>query len=225
MVIAIDGPAGSGKGTVAKLLSKKLGYLHLDSGSFYRVVAFYVFDNQIAPDDVGKIVALLPHLAVEVRETPHGQRVISRGRDLTDEIRYDLVSQIVSPVSAIPAVRQWVNHYVRKFAGAHNVVAEGRDMTTVVFPRAELKFYLDATLAERARRRYLELKNTGGNVTLAGIKAEIERRDQLDRAKPQGALRIAPGAIYIDSTHQSPQQVVDFIIAKVKHLKPGVKAV
>lgn len=225
MIIAIDGPAGSGKGTVAKLLSKKLGYLHLDSGSFYRVVAFYVFDNQIAPDDTAKITALLPRLQVELRATPRGQRVISGGRDLTDEIRFDLVSQIVSPVSAIPAVRHWVNQYVRKFAGAHDVVAEGRDMTTVVFPQAELKFYLDASLEERARRRYLELKNTGGNVTLAGIKAGIEQRDQLDRSKPQGALRIAPGAIYIDSTHQSPQQVVDFIIAKVKRLKTRAKTV
>ncbi len=221
MVIAIDGPAGSGKGTVAKLLAKKLGFVHLDSGSFYRVVAFYVFDNQIAPDDAAKITALLPKLEVELRETPRGQRVMSRDRDLTDEIRYDLVNQIVSPVSRIPAVRQWVDRYVRKLADRRDVVVEGRDMTTVVFPQAELKFYLDATLDERARRRYLELKNKGGGVTLAGIRAGIEQRDHLDRSKPQGALRIAPGAIYIDSTNLSPQQVVDFIIDKVNRLKTG----
>lgn len=225
MVIAIDGPAGSGKGTVAGLLAKKIGFIHLDSGSFYRVVAFYVYDNQIAPDDAAKIIALLPKLQVKLRETPRGQRVMSRDRDLTDEIRYDLVTQIVSPVSRIPAVRQWVDRNIRELADRRDVVVEGRDMTTVVFPRAELKFYLDAALDERARRRYLELKNKGSNVTLAGIKAEIEQRDHLDRVKPQGALRIAPGAIYIDSTKQPPQQVVDFIIDKVKRLKTGARAV
>lgn len=221
MIIAIDGPAGSGKGTVAKKLAKKLGFAYIDSGSFYRVVAFYVYDNQIAPDDAAKITALLPQLQIELHETPRGQRVVSQGRDLTDEIRYELVSRIVSPVSRVLAVRRWVNQYVKKFAADHDVVVEGRDMTTVVFPQAEWKFYLDADLDERARRRYLELKNKDSNVTLAGIKEEIEQRDRLDRSKPQGALRIAPGAVYIDSTKQSPQQVTDFIIAKVKRLKTG----
>ncbi len=223
MIIAIDGPAGSGKGTVAKLLSKKLGFTHLDSGSFYRVAAFYVFDNQLDQNKSVPIIALLPRLQVEFRETPRGQKVISRGRDLTDEIRYDLVSKIVPVVSRIPEVRQWVNRSVRALAARHDVVVEGRDMTTEVFPEAELKFYLDAALDERARRRYLELKNKDDNVTLAGIKAGIEQRDHLDRSKPRGALRIAPDAVYIDSTNLSPGAVVDFIIDKVNSLRSGAK--
>lgn len=224
MIIAIDGPAGSGKGTVAKLLAKKLNFTHLDSGSFYRVVAFCVYDAQVDPADPARVTALLPRLKIELRDTARGQRVICGGRDLTDEIRFDLVSQIVPQISRIPRVRQWANAYIRRMAEGHDVVVEGRDMTTEVFPRAELKLFLDATLEERARRRYLELKKKEGNATLAGIKESIARRDHLDRARPRGALRIAPDAIYIDSTRLGPGAVVDFIIDKANRLNPGVKA-
>lgn len=224
MVIAIDGPAGSGKGTVAHLLAHKISFIHLDSGSFYRVVAFCVYDEQIRPDDTARVIALLSQLDVKISQTPSGSRVKCHGRDLTDEIRYDLVSQIVASISRITAVRQWVNRQVRRLASRQNVVVEGRDMTTEVFPNAELKFYLDATLEERSRRRYLELKRNTSDVTLAGIKESIARRDRLDRTKPRGALRIAPDAIYVDSTNLSPDDVVNFMIDKINRFKSSFAA-
>lgn len=217
MVIAIDGPASSGKGTAAQLLAKKLSFKHIDSGALYRIVAFHVFNMQIDPQDQAKITRLLPDIDVKIIFNPNDKdKIFSRGRDVTDEIRYHIVSGIASQVSKIPKVRTWVNDLVRKLAKDNDVVVEGRDITTRVFPDAELKFYLDASLKERVKRRHLQLQQKGKDtIKVAQVKADMEKRDQNDKNKPGGELVKAEDAIYIDSTKLSPGEVVSFMASKV----------
>ncbi|MFC1721353.1 (d)CMP kinase [Patescibacteria group bacterium] len=223
MLIAIDGPAASGKGTAAKQLAKKLKFRHIDSGAFYRVVAFYVFNMEMDPARSAAVVAILPKINVTLKSDKSGERIFSRGRDITDEIRYHLVSGISSQVSSIPQVRKWVNSTVRKLTRGKNAVVEGRDIATKVFPNADFKFYLDASLEERAKRRHLELQQRGSRVAFRQVKRDLADRDELDKNKPEGELKIARDAIYVDSTNMSSMEVVDFMNAKVKNARSQVK--
>ncbi len=216
MIVAIDGPASAGKGTAARKLAQKLGFVHIDSGSFYRVVAFHVFNLQIDWENSKLVLKLLPQIDISIKAGEDRDVIISNGRDVTDEIRYDAVSQIVSQVSRIPGVRAWVNQRVREFAEGKNVVVEGRDITTKVFPKAEFKFYLDADLDERAKRRHLELETKGVMVEISQVKADLSSRDESDKNKPGGEMKIAADAIYVDSTNMSVEEVVEFMTQKVK---------
>ncbi len=216
MIIAIDGPASSGKGTAARVLARQLKFRHIDSGALYRVVAFYVFNMEMDPANTAAVVKILPKIEVEVKPGSNRDMIISRGRDITDEIRYHLISDVSSQISKIPQVRRWVNNTVRKFARQSSLVVEGRDIATEVFPDADYKFYLDASLEERARRRHLELKQKGSKITLAKVKKDLAVRDERDKNKPQGKLQLAPDAIYIDSTNMTPEKVVAFMASKIK---------
>jgi CMP/dCMP kinase len=216
MIIAIDGPASSGKGTAAQALAKKLKMAHLDSGSLYRVVAFYVFNTEIDPTNEAAVVKILPQIDVRIKSGPNGDRVFSGDRDITDEIRYHIVSGLAAQISKIPKVRDWVNKTVYKFTRGQNVVVEGRDMASEVFPEAEYKFYLDANLSERARRRHLELQKNDKTIGFAQVKKDLAARDKTDQTKEAGKLKILPDAIYIDSTNMDPAEVVAFMIAKIK---------
>jgi cytidylate kinase len=213
-VVAIDGPAGSGKSTTAATVAERLGFAHLDSGALYRAVTLGVLDAQI-PDSGGAIVGLAQSLPVRLTLVGESFRPEVAGVDVSDAIRSPRVNQRVSAVAAVPGVREWVNQELRTVAGEHprGVVADGRDIGTVVFPHARVKVFLTASPEERARRR---AQQSGGDVDAAGLKqvqSELRRRDSADSTRSVAPLTAAPDAIMLDTTGMSFDEQVNTIVA------------
>jgi cytidylate kinase len=212
-VIAIDGPSGSGKGTVCRILAERLGWHLLDSGSLYRLAALAGAARGLDPADEPGHAALAAGLDVrfEVDEAG-GERVLLAGRDVTRELRAETTGNMASVVAAMPAVRAALLARQRAFAAPPGLVADGRDMGTVVFPSAGLKVFLTASAGERARRRYNQLKEKGLAANLAGLSQEILERDRRDSARSVAPLRQAPDAVVIDSTGITVADVVNRIL-------------
>ena len=210
MIVAIDGPAASGKGTVAKLLAEKLKLETIDTGAMYRAVTLYAIRNNLNNDE--EIVKATKKLKIELK----GNKVFLNGEDVTKEIRTPEVTERVSPVSAIYEVRVILIDLQRKIAKGKNIIMEGRDITTVVFPDADFKFYLDASLEERARRRLIDYKNQNKKMTIKQVEEEIRIRDKMDMEKDFGALKRTDDQIYIDSTNMSIEEVVEEMIKYIK---------
>ena len=210
MIVAIDGPAASGKGTVAKLLAEKLKLETIDTGAMYRAVTLYAIKNNLNNDE--EIVKATKKLKIELK----GNKVFLNGEDVTKEIRTPEVTERVSPVSAIYEVRIILIDLQRKIAKGKNIIMEGRDITTVVFPDADFKFYLDASLEERARRRLIDYKNQNKKMTIKQVEEEIRIRDKMDMEKDFGALKRTDDQIYIDSTNMSIEEVVEEMIKYIK---------
>ena len=210
MIVAIDGPAASGKGTVAKLLAEKLKLETIDTGAMYRAVTLYAIRKNLNTDE--EIVKATKKLKIELK----GNKVFLNGEDVTKEIRTPEVTERVSPVSAIYEVRVILIDLQRKIAKGKNIIMEGRDITTVVFPDADFKFYLDASLEERARRRLIDYKNQNKKMTIKQVEEEIRIRDKMDYEKDFGALKRTDDQIYIDSTNMSIEEVVDEMIKYIK---------
>ena len=206
-VVAIDGPAGSGKGTVAKILASKCNLMYIDTGAMYRAIAFLALQNNIDIKDEEKIVELAKNAEIDFKD----EKIYLNGIDVSKEIRTMEVTNIVSPISSIVKLREILVDLQRKIAGNNDVIMEGRDITTVVFPNADYKFYLDASLDERANRRYKENKEKGMDVTLESIKKSIEKRDYNDMHKEVGSLTRTEDSIYIDSTNLTIEEVVEKI--------------
>jgi len=204
IVIAIDGPAGAGKSTIARRLAARLGYTYVDSGAMYRAVALWAMRQNVGLVDMHKLSQLAQAAEIDLR--PDG-RVLLNGEDVTESIRSPNVSAGASQVAAVPAVRRALVAKQRDFGERNNVVMEGRDIGTVVFPEAKLKIYLDASSGERVRRRTEETH--GDSVEIARQVAERDRRDQTRADSP---LAQAPDAIYLDSTQLSPTQVEEEIL-------------
>ena len=213
MVIGIDGPAGSGKGTVTKKVAEILGLVNIDTGAMYRCVALSSIRNGLSLEDTDKIIELSKKIKIEFDEA---RNVFLDGEDVSDEIRSKEVSSIVSQISSIVEVREEMVNQQRKLAEGLNVIMEGRDITTVVFPKADYKFYLDASVEERANRRYLQNQEAGIEMSLEEIKENIEKRDYNDMHKEVGSLMRTDDQIYIDSTNMSIDEVVDFIVKTVR---------
>ncbi|WP_435634226.1 (d)CMP kinase [Pseudomonas solani] len=213
-VIAIDGPGGSGKGTVAGLLAKRLGWNLLDSGALYRLLAFAARNHGVDLTNEESLKVLAAHLDVQFLSNAGGvQRIILEGEDVSDVIRTETVGAGASQVAALPAVRDALLQRQRAFQEAPGLVADGRDMGTVVFPDAPLKIFLTATAEERARRRYLQLKGKGMEVEMASLLNEIIERDERDTQRSVAPLKPAADALILDSTHLSIDEVLERILA------------
>lgn len=212
MVVAIDGPCGSGKGTIAKILSEKLNLVNIDTGATYRCLALKTLENNIELKDEQKIIELSENLNVEFKEG----KVFLDGKDVSKKIREKEVTQIVSPISSIIEVRKNMVELQRKMASTYDVILEGRDITTVVFPNAEYKFYLDATLEERVNRRIKQNKEMNIDMSEEEIRKNISDRDYNDMNKPVGALKRTEDQIYIDSTNMTIEEVVEKMISIIE---------
>ena len=216
-VITIDGPSGSGKGTVAGILAKRLGWNLLDSGALYRLLAFAAGNHGVALDNEALLEKLAAHLDVQFIGATDGKpaRIILEGDDVTHAIRSETVAAGASKVAALPAVRDALLQRQRAFLEFPGLVADGRDMGTVVFPDAPLKVFLTASAEERARRRYLQLKAKGDDVSLSGLLDEIRARDERDTQRAIAPLKPAADAIQLDSTELSVEQVLERIRSEI----------
>ncbi|MCZ6887876.1 MAG: (d)CMP kinase [Gammaproteobacteria bacterium] len=212
-VVAIDGPSGSGKGTIAAALAKRLGWNLLDSGALYRVVAWAALRQKIQFED-GKALGVMAR-GLEIEFAPDGTVCVD-GHAVTDAIRVDAVSAAASTVAAHPEVRVALMHVQHGMRRAPGLVADGRDMGTIVFPDARLKIFLDATVEERARRRYKQLKDKGLSVSLRDLFASIRERDERDRTRVVSPLQPASDAVLIDSTTMSIEEVLAEIVGLIR---------
>ncbi|ADL42524.1 cytidylate kinase [Caldicellulosiruptor obsidiansis OB47] len=210
--IAIDGPAGAGKSTISKLLASQLGYIHIDTGAMYRAVGLKVLKNNISPHDSRKIVEILNSTDIKIKLVDGKQLVFLDGEDVTEEIRQPEVSMYASDVSKIREVRERLVKMQQDLAKQKGVIMDGRDIGTHVLPNAELKIFLTATAEERAKRRFLELKQKGYDVDYYQLLDEIKKRDQNDMTREFAPLRIAEDAIVIDSTSLSIEEVLQKIL-------------
>ncbi len=211
MIVAIDGPAGTGKGTVAKLISERLDFVYIDTGAMYRCITLKMIRENISLDEEEKIKDLLERTKITFKNLEDKQHVYLDGEDVSDLIRKPNVNELVSPVSAIKIIRIKMVELQRKLGEEGNVIMEGRDITTVVFPNAEVKIYLDAKLEIRAERRYKELVERGNNVTYEDTLESIRKRDKNDMEKEMGALKIAEDAVVIDTSNMTIEEVYDKI--------------
>lgn len=213
MIVAVDGPAGSGKGTVTKRIEKELGFLNLDTGATYRCVALEVLRKNIKIEEE-KVIEIAQKINIEIDNSGEKDIILLNGEDVSNQIRTKEVTAIVSQVSSIIKVRELMVDMQRKLAQGKNVIVEGRDIGTVVFPNADIKIYLDASEEIRAERRYKENIQNGINTTYEEVLENVKMRDYNDMHKKVGALKVAEDAIVIDSTNLS----IDEVVEKIKNI-------
>lgn len=215
--IAIDGPAGAGKSSIAKALSKRLGYIYIDTGAMYRAVALFFVENNISDGTDSRIESLLEKLEISIKYEDGAQKVILNGEDVTGKLRLEEIGKLASKFSAIGSVREKLVALQRKLAQKENVVMDGRDIGTVVLPNADLKIYLSASSKVRAKRRYLELLEKGQtDLDINDIEDEIIKRDEADMNREISPLKQADDAYYLDSSDMTLEEVVSKILSMVK---------
>ena len=215
MIIAIDGPSGSGKSTLGRMLARALKLLYIDTGSMYRAVALAVLEGNVDPTDPEAVTALANEIEIDLEGDPDSLSVLLNGRDITEQIRTDRVTEMSSVVSTIPGVRRAMVERQRAL-GKRGAVLNGRDIGTIVFPDADVKFFLTATPEERAERRFKEDQLAAhAPVTLAQTLAEMIERDRRDSTRVDSPLKVADDAIVVDSTGQSIEQVLEQMMERV----------
>ncbi len=214
--IAIDGPAGAGKSTAAKNAAKELGFLYVDTGAMYRTIALYLLRNQVAIEDEDALERALEKISVTLSYENGMQHMFLNGEDVSGLIRTQEVSDMASRSSARPAVRKKLLDLQRDLAAREDVLMDGRDIGTAILPNADLKIFLTASSGERARRRYLELKEKGETASLSEIQKEIEERDYRDTHRETSPLRQAEDAVLLDSSDLNLEEVVERIVSLAK---------
>jgi cytidylate kinase len=219
LVIAIDGPAASGKSTTARLAAEALGYLHIDTGAMYRAVTLAAIRGGVDPSDVDAVGSLVARVRVEERRTDAGHRVFLNDEDVTDSLRTPEIDRTVSAVSALPAVRSAMVREQRRMGADGGVVLEGRDIGTVVFPDADLKFFLIAGIGARAQRRLRDLEAIGERPDLGRVEEEIAMRDRLDSTRSASPLRQAEGAIVLDTSDLTIPEQVEVVVRAARNLE------
>lgn len=217
IVITIDGPAGAGKTTVSRMLADRLGYRYIDTGALYRAIALAAHEGGIDPKDDAGLEKLCAGIGFRYAQTDQGLRLLSNGDDVTDRLRTPEITLLASAVSARPVVRRFLLGVQRALGRERSAVFEGRDMGTVVFPDADVKFYLDAPKKIRAMRRYLELKPMM-ELTLEQVERDLLRRDNNDSTRAEAPLKPAPDAIRIDSADLAAVEVVAVMLAHIERL-------
>ncbi|HPC35682.1 MAG TPA: (d)CMP kinase [Candidatus Marinimicrobia bacterium] len=216
IIIAIDGPAGSGKSTTAKEVARRLNFTYVDTGAMYRAITLAVIRQNVSVEDHQSVIKIAEQADIRFNWVDGNLHTILNGEDVSTEIRSSQVAQLVSPVSAIGGVREILVKRQREMAKTANIVMEGRDIGTNVFPDADFKFYLEADLETRARRRINDYQAIGQNLSMAEIMAEIEHRDKIDSSREHSPLKKAPDAIVIDTSNLKFEEQVEMIVQTVK---------
>lgn len=209
--IAIDGPAGAGKSTIARRTAQELSFIYVDTGALYRALAVFLVDEGVSPEDTEKVKEAIKSVKVSIAYENGEQQVLVNGKNVTDRLRAESVGNMASTISAIPAVRAALLDLQRDLAKAHDVLMDGRDIGTNVLPDAELKIYLTASVETRAERRYRDLQEKGVEKPLSEIKKEIEERDHRDMTRAIAPLKQAEDAVYLDTSHMNIDEVVEAI--------------
>lgn len=212
MIIAIDGPAGSGKTTISRLLARKLNVSYLDTGATYRVLTLKALRENIDLDDYEKVKTLAETLDIRMEKN----KVYLDGEEVSEEIRVPLIDKNISKIAANPMARKVLVNIQRKMAESGDFVAEGRDVTTVVFPGAKFKFYMDAFYFERVKRRHKELKEKEVNISLEELTEQVRKRDESDFTRKNSPLKKAADAVYVDTTNLTLEQVVDKLLSYIE---------
>jgi len=217
MIIAVDGPAGAGKSTVAKILARKLGYLYIDTGAMYRALTLKALENNIPIDDEEQVLKLALGVKIDLINNADGTlSVILDNQDVSLDIRQPRITQFVSDIAKIKEVRQVLVAMQRELGKKGNCVLDGRDIGTVVFPDAQKKFFIDASASERVNRRFKELKGLGQHISENDVTKDLANRDKIDTTRQSSPLRKAEDAIYMDTTDLSIEQVVNKMLEYLK---------
>ncbi len=216
IAIAIDGPAGAGKSTIAKKISAELGYVYVDTGALYRAIGLYAIRSGVPEQTEQYVVPLLPEIRVELKFIDHTQRVFLNAEDVSEAIRQNEVSMAASNVSAIPAVREFLFSLQQKIARENNVIMDGRDIGTVVLPHADIKIFLTASPEDRAKRRHLELLQKGQEVDFDTLLQEIIERDHNDSTRAIAPLKKAEDAIAVDTSGNSLEESIALLTDLIK---------
>jgi cytidylate kinase len=219
--IAIDGPAGAGKSTIARLVADTLGFVYVDTGAMYRAVTWMVLQQDVSPSDTVRVVAIARSMKLELRPGPEGQQVFVSGEDVTGRIRTPAVNENVSDVAKIREVRELLVAKQKEMTAAKGVVMDGRDIGTHVLPDAEVKVFLTASPRVRAERRFKEMKDTHPDLTIDQLEQDIARRDRIDEQREVSPLVRAQDAVLLDSTGMSIPEVVDRILELCRARAPG----
>lgn len=218
MIIAIDGPAGAGKSTVAKILAQELGYIYIDTGAMYRALTLKALEKGISTDNLSEIANLAKNTTIDLKyESGAPLQVFLDGKDVSSQIRETRITRFVSDISRIKEVRQVMVKLQRKLGKSKDSVLDGRDIGTVVFPDADKKFFIDANFKERVNRRYKELIELGKNVTQEDIDKDLSNRDNIDSTREIAPLKKAEDAIYIDTTDLTIDEVVQKMLTYIKN--------
>lgn len=216
IIVALDGPAGSGKGTITKLVAKKLGLVNIDTGAMYRCVTLDCLNNNIKPDELEKIAEILENINIQLKREGENQIVLLNGQDVSKEIRTERIDEVVAKFAAIKIVRDKITPLQQKMGENTDIIMEGRDIGTVVFPNADVKIFLDCSLEERAKRRYKQNIERGLNTPYEEVYSELIKRHKLETEREVAPLIQAEDAIYLDSSNLNIEEVTEETIRIIK---------
>ena len=216
IAIAIDGPAGAGKSSISKVVANELGYLYIDTGAMYRGVTWAVLDSHVDVNNQKEVEALLPSLDLTLEPTASACKVYVKGQDVTDLIRQQQINENVSTIASYKGVREYLVERQQAMAAVGGVILDGRDIGSVVLPNAELKIYLTASVAARAKRRWLEVQGTSNEQPLEDIKKNVESRDEMDKNRDESPLVCVEDAIVVDSSNMTFDETVKHILHLVQ---------